>query len=156
VESIPDGSQRGGGDAADMPSSHTSLLDRVHVGDCMHHGIFTCDAETPLGEVAAIMSARRVHALAIAERAGHPPAIVCDLDVVAAAAASDRFTAADMAASEPLTISSDSTLRQAAQLMAEHEVTHLIVSDAVDGHPAGVLSTTDLLSVFALGEKDPM
>jgi CBS domain-containing protein len=119
----------------------------------MHHGIFSCEPETPLGEVAAIMSARRVHALAIPERAGRPPAIVCDLDVVAAAAFSDRFTAGDMAATEPLTVTSDSTLRQAAQLMAQHEVTHLIVSDAVDGHPTGILSSTDLLSVFALGEE---
>ena len=40
-------------------------LRQVRVGDCMHHGILSCDRSAPLDEVAAIMAKYRVHAVAI-------------------------------------------------------------------------------------------
>ena len=40
-------------------------LRQVRVGDCMHHGILSCDRSAPLDEVAAIMAKHRVHAVAI-------------------------------------------------------------------------------------------
>lgn len=50
-------------------------------------------------------------------------------------------------------MSSDERLERAAQLMAEHGVSHLVVVDAADGHPIGVLSTLDLAVVYAQEEQ---
>jgi len=37
----------------------------------------------------------------------------------------------------------------AAEVMAEHEASHLVVTHATSGHPVGVLSTLDLAAVIA-------
>jgi predicted transcriptional regulator len=124
-------------------------LDKVRVGDCMHHGIFACSSEASLPEVAAIMSTHHVHALVVHHDAGRAAEIVSDMDVIAGAACGDAFCARDIAATESLSISGDRSLRDAAQLMAEHGVSHLIVRDTASGQAVGVISTTDILSAYA-------
>jgi predicted transcriptional regulator len=132
-----------------MSTFSAPALANVRVSDCMHHGIFGCSSEASLLEVAAIMSARHVHALVVHHDAGRPTEIVSDMDVIAGAACSDAFCATDVAGTEPVSISGDRSLRDAAQLMAEHGVSHLIVKDSASGEPIGVISTTDILSAYA-------
>jgi CBS domain-containing protein len=136
-------------DAVVMFSSTSRALDQIRVRDCMHHGIFGCDPEASLPEVAAIMSTHHVHALVVHHGGDRPAEIVSDTDVIAAAAATDAFRAGDIAGTEALSTSGNRSLRDAAQLMAEHGVSHLIVRDAASGQPIGVISTTDILSAYA-------
>jgi CBS domain-containing protein len=125
-------------------------LGHIRVHDAMHHGILSCPADAPLGEVAEIMAKHRVHAVAITEgESPRPTGVVSDLDLVAAIVSREEPNAAHAAATEPLAVSSDERLDRAAQLMAEHGVSHLVVADAADGHPIGVLSTLDLATVYA-------
>ena len=131
-----------------MTLSTSHKLDRVRIGDCIHHGIFACDPDAPISEVAGIMATHRVHALIINDVNGRPAEIVSDTDVVAAAATSDGFNARDVAGTEALSASSDASLRDAARLMAEHGVSHLIALNPASGRPVGVLSTTDILSAY--------
>jgi CBS domain-containing protein len=49
-------------------------------------------------------------------------------------------------------VSTTDKLDRAAQLMVEYGVDHLIVADAHDGHPVGMLSTLDVAGVLAWGE----
>jgi CBS domain-containing protein len=128
----------------------TPPLEHVRVSDAMHHGILACSPEAPLGEVAAIMATHRVHAVAVTDEAGsRPVGVVSDLDVVAAIAAGDELVAREAAATEPLSVSANERLDRAAQLMAEHGVAHLVVLDPADGHPVGVLATSDVASIYA-------
>lgn len=116
----------------------------------MHHGIFSCAGDAPLSEVAQMMSKHRIHAVAVTERVGARPAgIVSDLDVASALASGAEPTALQVAATEPLTVSADDPLHRAAQMMSEHGVSHLVVVDASDGHPVGIMSTLDLATVYA-------
>jgi CBS domain-containing protein len=102
--------------------------------------------------VAEIMAKHRVHAVVITgENGTRSVRIVSDLDVVAAMAVSKEPMAVQAAATEPLSVSSDERLDRAAQLMAEHGVSHLVVLDAADGHPIGMLSTLDLAAAYAGG-----
>jgi CBS domain-containing protein len=127
-------------------------LEHVRVHDAMHHGILGCAPDAPLGEVAGIMARHRVHAVAIANGDGMQPAgVVSDLDVVAAIVTGEEPSAAQSAATEAPAVSSDESLDRAAQLMAEHAVSHLVVIDAAGGHPIGVLSTLDVAAVYAAG-----
>jgi CBS domain-containing protein len=64
-------------------------------------------------------------------------------------AAREEPSAAQTAATEPLTVSSDERLDRAAQLMTEHGISHLVVVDAAGGQPIGVLSTRDIAAVYA-------
>jgi CBS domain-containing protein len=125
-------------------------LPRVRVSDCMHAGILSCAPDVPLAEVAGIMSAHRVHAVAVIEHAGgRPLGVVSDLDVVAAAASGTEPSALQAAATEPVSVSARESLHRAAQLMAEHSVAHLVVLDAASGYPVGVLSTLDVAAAYA-------
>jgi CBS domain-containing protein len=125
-------------------------LGHVRVHDAMHRGIISLPADTPLREVAKAMAEHRVHAIAIAsvEKSNRPGGIVSALDVVAAAAVDSEQTAGELAATEVLTISSSEGLDHAAQLMAEHDLSHLIVIDPASGYPTGVLSTLDVIAVY--------
>ena len=135
-----------------MPNQPTQspVLTHVRVRDCMHAGTLTCGADDSLQDVAAIMANHRVHAVVITPaNGGRPVGVVSDLDVAAAVAAGADCSAHEAAATEALTVSADEPLRNAAQLMSEHGVSHLVVVDAAGGYPVGVLSTLDVAAVYA-------
>jgi CBS domain-containing protein len=130
----------------------TDQLDGIRVRDVMHRGILSCAGDAPLAEVAGIMAEHRVHAVAVTNgESTRPVGVVSDLDVVAAMASGAEPSALQTAGTEPLSVSADDSLHRAAQLMAEHAVTHLVVQDPAGGHPIGILSTLDLATVFAHG-----
>jgi CBS domain-containing protein len=133
--------------------SGANTLDQVRIKDCLHHEILSCDPEAPIAELASIMSQHRVHALVLTHQSGRPAEIVSDNDVIAAAATGDGFTARDIAGTKAVSASSDSSLRDAARLMTEHGVSHLIARDPASGRPVGVLSTTDILAAYALAAR---
>jgi CBS domain-containing protein len=125
-------------------------LEHVRVGDCMHQGVLTCYAEDSLRDVAAIMANHRVHAVVVTCRhAERPIGVVSDLDVLTALATGAESTAAQVAASESLTVSADATVQAAAQLMSEHGISHLVILDPAGGYPVDVLSSLDIVAVYA-------
>ncbi len=94
------------------------------------------------------MTTRRVHALVVADRSGKPSEIIADIDLIAAIAADDSLRAEDVAGSQAVSASSNASLREAARLMSEHGVSHLIARDPASGQPVGVLSSTDILGAY--------
>ena len=130
-------------------------LARATVGDVMHRGVFSCPPDAPLREIADVMASESVHAVVVAGIAhdGGPPVwgMVSGLDLAAAfALGPDGVTAAKVACTEPVTTSARATLADAARLMTEHNVSHLVVV-AADGTPTGVVSTMDLARALAWG-----
>ncbi len=132
-----------------------SILDRARVEDVMHAGVVTCSLHAPMSAVARTMADNRIHCVVVwNEPARNEPAelwgVVSDLDLVKIAAIEQLSarTAGACAATPALVIAPEETLHRAAQLMAEHEVTHLVVVDPETRKPVGVLSTLDLASVL--------
>jgi CBS domain-containing protein len=123
-------------------------LDQLMVADAMHPGVVTCPLETPLRDVAWMMGVYRIHAVVVYGEAGEDGpelwGVVSDLDLVEAAADFAERTAAKIAATPLLMVEPADTLTRAAQIMAEHEVAHLIVVDRTSGRPIGMLSTLDV------------
>jgi CBS domain-containing protein len=74
--------------------------------------------------------------------------------VATAARDAHEETAWSVARTAPVTITADDSLKRAAELMAEHQLTHLVVVQPESGHPVGVLSTLDIAGVLARGETD--
>lgn len=107
-------------------------------------GILACSPDTPLAEVAWLMANNRVHAVLVTSDESATPPVISDADLVAAAASAhfDELRASDIAITEPVSVDRDETLERAAQLLAEHAVTHLIVTEG--GRPVGILSALDL------------
>jgi CBS domain-containing protein len=127
------------------------LLDAIRIADVMHPGIIDCDSRTSVEEVAQRMSRLGIHSLAITDSDdGGPPVIISDLDVIAAVASGERgLLARDVAAEATITIPSRHSLREAARLMTEHALSHLVVIDEASGAGCGVVSSTDVLAAYA-------
>ena len=121
------------------------------VADVMREGIFTCPSSATLREVARILSDRRIHCVVVSGLPGRDVwGVVSDLDLVRGAGGDlDETTAGEVAATEVVTVAPSATLDDAAQLMAEHEVAHLIVVHLETGRPMAVISTLDLARAFA-------
>jgi CBS domain-containing protein len=126
---------------------HSVPLTAVTVADVMSPGLLTCAPGTPLRAVAAMMVVHEVHAVLLADGAGGAPAVVTDLDVVAAAAAIDA--PAGGAASTPATIAPGSALLDAADVLAREDRSHLVVLHPDGTRPIGVLSTLDVCAALA-------
>ena len=143
-----------------MPTGNTSNpishsfeappFERATVLDAMRLGVVSCPPDTTLREVARIMATYRIHCVVVAEVAeGAPQGVISDIDIASGVAASPDAAAGTLARSEPVTVFPDDSLERAAQLMAEHEVTHLVVVQPHSRHPVGVLSALDIAGALA-------
>jgi CBS domain-containing protein len=146
-----------------MPTGTTSELgahsfaapdfEHASVVDAMRIGIISCPPQTPLRDVARIMATYRIHCVVVTEMEGAAPlGVIRDGDLAAAAAAGSRDApAGELASTGSVTVAADDSLVRAAQLMAERQVSHLVVIQPHSGHPVGVLSALDLAGVLAWG-----
>jgi CBS domain-containing protein len=118
----------------------------------MRVGVVTCRPQTPLRDVARIMVGYQIHSVVVDDEqaGGHPWAIVSDRDVAGAGTSElDDLTAADVARTNLVTIPANETLVEAARLMSEHDVSHLIAVQPETGRPVGVISALSLAAVAA-------
>ena len=128
----------------DTPSAPT-------VREAMNVGVITCPPSSTVPEIAATLVRYQIHCALVAGLAGRGWGIVSDLDLMRAVATRRHdLTAAELASMEIVTVGPDEELAEAARLMAEHEVTHLVVTTDRAEQPVGVLSTLDVAR--ALGD----
>ena len=136
-----------------QPTGHSFSAVRfedAEVVDAMRMGVVSCLPDTSLRQAARTMATYRIHCLLVGEPGDAKLAVVSDLDLAAAAGGdADSRTVREIAGTEPLTVAGDEKLSRAAQLMAEHGVSHLIVVAANTGHAVGVLSTLDVAEALA-------
>ena len=129
-------------------------LNECLVADFMRKGIVACVPETPLSEVAQMMSDSRIHCVIVAGLEGGRHGmrlvwgVVSDLDLARAAASDKEVTAGQIAATEPVTASRSDSLADVAEIMGSHDVAHLVVIDE-RAEPIGVVSTLDLARALA-------
>ena len=121
-------------------------LDKAIVADHMHAGVLACAAETPLADVARMMSHHGVHCIVVLQEGTDGWGIVSDLDLIemAGAGLAGSRTAGDAAATPTVFIHPGDTVAHAAQLMAANATAHLLVTRAGIARPLGVLSTLDV------------
>jgi CBS domain-containing protein len=141
------------------PGSYRApALEHALVEDVMRPGIISCAPETDLTTVARTMAANHVHAVVVSGIERTPAGgelltwgIVSALDLVGAALPGvTALDAAALASTEVVTIDAHEPLERAAQLMVEHQLTHLLVVDGA--RPVGVVSTLDIAGCLAWGE----
>jgi CBS domain-containing protein len=133
-------------------NGRTSPLDEVLVEQAMHVGFVGCPLETSLRTVAALMAEHRVHCVVgfgdIADGDIRLWGLVSDIDVVSAlAAGEDDASAGAVASTEVVTVSPFESVRRAAELMRDHEVSHLLVLNGASDRPIGVISSLDVMRI---------
>jgi CBS domain-containing protein len=136
-----------------MPS-----LEHARVADAMHPGIFSCEPDASLPEVARMMAAHHVHCIAVVGVSHQDPecgvwAIISDLDLVEASTRDGHQVTARELATEPLVgVEPQMPLRQAAELMLQKRTSHAVVIEPDTQRPIGILSTIDIAWVLAWTE----
>jgi CBS domain-containing protein len=125
-------------------------LESTRVEEVMHRGVVSCSLETPLRTVARAMAVRRVHCVVGVGDASEGDTtlwgVVSDRDVLAAAAVGDidECDAGSCVGTEVATISPESSVRDAARIMNQRGVSHLVVVRPGSDKPLGVVSTLDI------------
>jgi CBS domain-containing protein len=126
------------------------MFENATVADAMHSGLITCAADASVGELAQAMAQGPIHCVVVADGGGRRPwAVVCDVDLMGALAAGDDAPAAALAHTQVVTVAPTAPLTEAARLMAEHRVSHLVVLDPESAHPIAVISTLDVARAAA-------
>jgi CBS domain-containing protein len=131
-------------------SSHqvTPTLGHVLTEAVMRPGVISCGPETDVSTLARMMASNRVHSIVVTDAEQHPTwGLVTALDLVAATLPGIETDAGALAGSEIVTVDAADTLERAAQLMTEHQLTHLLVT--ARGRPVGVISTLDIVEYVA-------
>jgi CBS domain-containing protein len=117
----------------------------------MHHGIVTCPPSANLREVAELLAEHGVHCAVVTETGEDGESalwgIVSDVELMRGLGSPIALTAGNLAALDAIAVAPDDALGSAVQLMAEHDVAHLIV--VAGGVPVGILSTLDVARAIA-------
>jgi predicted transcriptional regulator len=133
----------------------SSRLAEAKVSDYATTGILSVESNAPLERVAYMMASNRIHAVAVVDDEAPEPPVIRDVDLVTAAASGHfgELRARDIAGTDAVSVHDDERLDRAAELLAEHGISHLIVRD--HRHvPAGVLSTVDI--ACAISGREPI
>jgi predicted transcriptional regulator len=134
-----------------MSTAHPAVirLDLLSVDEYMHAGILACDPAAPLATVAWILADEQIHCVIVTGLEQTPGGIrltwsaITDRDLMRALAAGETgATAADLATRSVVTVEPTERLDRVAELMTEHDVTHLVVTEQ-DG-PVGIISSLDV------------
>jgi len=139
-------------------SDRAPTLRHARVHDVMRPGITTCPPDEDLVTVARLMAVNHIHSIVVSGIETVPGGerltwgLITALDLVASTQPGyEGAEAADIASSEIVTVDMDEPLKRAAQLMVEHQLTHLMV--VTGGEPVGMISTLDVAGCLAWGES---
>jgi CBS domain-containing protein len=107
--------------------------------------LIECDADAGVRDVARAMAEHSVHCVVVRGLEGGGWGIVSDLDLMAALGPElPGATAGRLAGTDVVVVKPTDTLEHVAQLMVEHQTTHVVVVDTTTGEPVGILSTLDV------------
>jgi CBS domain-containing protein len=142
---------------AARPSVSPTRLADISVGQVMRRGLISCQPDTPIHELAGRMADLRVHCVAVSGVVTRHDGdehlmwgLVSDMDVVHAAHRGREATAGEVAATAPIALPEDAALERAANLMASHDLTHVVVVGRT-GLPSGVVSSLDVIRILGAG-----
>jgi predicted transcriptional regulator len=131
-------------------------LDLMCVAEVMNAPVIGCDPAAPLATLAAVFAAERIHCVVVARVEETPDGervawgAIAAIDLMRALDAGDGGATAECLAQQPpVTIEQEESVARAVQLMADNDVTHLVV---VAGYrPVGVVSALDVAGAAAAG-----
>lgn len=129
---------------------------QLRVRDLMTVEPLTVRDNSPLVKADRIMRESGVSGLPVVDGEGKLVGVLSRTDLMRMAGESANeewhgLSVASTMTAPGLTVEADAALAEAAARMEEHRVHRLVVVDTEDGHPTGILSTTDLVRSIAGG-----
>lgn len=136
--------------------SETQPVHRNTVGDVMSRAILVTRQETPIVQVARVMTSARFRSVIVVDEAGKPLGVASGLDLLAFCGPEGCHNVPVVRAMhDALTIFPTASLREAATLMIEKHHHRLVVVDPKrpDGMPLGAISSFDIVAEMAHPES---
>jgi CBS domain-containing protein len=137
-----------------MPRPHT-------VGDLMSPNPIVVAADAPLVEAARLMDRHRISGLAVVDDGGHLVGVVSQTDLLRARATEHLWqgwpglAVRHLMTSPAVTVHRSTTLDAAARLMEARGIHRVVVVDDADERiPIGILSVSDIVRAMAQEEPD--
>lgn len=126
-------------------------MDDAFVGQFMSSPVLTIDADTDIADAGRAMTAEGIKSIVVVDEDCHPEGILTSTDFVAIAGQSrdpTEVTVAEYMTREIVTTDAGTAVRDVAETMREHDVSHLPVVDD-EGKVVGMLTATDLTAYLS-------
>lgn len=122
------------------------------VRNAMHVGVISCDSSTSVRDAMRMMNERRLRALVVLDFDCALTGIVSEMDIVAARLVNttgkpwDQLTVGEIMTNRVLTVTPETSLKEAAQILVKHRIHRLVVAESEDlCKPIGILSLGDIM-----------
>jgi CBS domain-containing protein len=132
----------------------------MRVAELMQTEVQSIPPDAVVGEVAIALAESRISALPVVDGLGQLIGVISATDILgleeesesrkARAAVLQKTTVRDLMTPQPLTISPDAEVKEAARQMLDTDVHRLFV--IADSRMVGVISTTDIMRAVAAGQ----
>ena len=118
----------------------------------MHHGVVTCDSSIRVRDAVRLMNEKRLRSLVVVDFDCALAGIITEMDIVAARLVHeggkpwDQLTVGEIMTNRVLTVTPDTSLKEAAKLLVSHRIHRLVVAESDDMcTPIGILSLGDIM-----------
>ena len=131
-------------------------MERV-ISDFMQRGVVICRVDATAAEVARIMLDNNVSALVVIDERLNACGVISKTDLIRFYGKDlSAITAEDIMSPKILTISPDTLVHEAVQLMLEHKVHQLVIVTQAGAHrrPVAIFTSGDAIALMA-GEGNP-
>lgn len=130
---------------------------RRTITEAMHRGVVTCKVSSTADEIARIMIDNDVSAVVVTDERLDACGVVSKTDLIRCYGKDlSTFAAADIMSSGLLTVSPDTFIHEAVQLMLDKQVHQLVIVTEAGAHrrPVGIFTSGDAAALMA-GESGP-
>jgi CBS domain-containing protein len=127
-------------------------MEGMTVRDAMHHGVVTCDSSISVRDAVRLMNEKRLRSLVVVDFDCALAGIITEMDIVAARLVHeggkpwDQLTVGEIMTNRVLTVTPDTSLKEAAKILVSHRIHRLVVAESDDMcTPIGILSLGDIM-----------
>lgn len=124
---------------------------KMLVRDLMNRGVITCEADTPLCDVARTMIDENVHSIVVIDEVGEACGVISDLGILKGYNKDFvKMEAEDVLEGCTITVNPSETIEDAVSEMLAKHVHHLVImSEKPLRRPVGILAATDIVREMA-------
>jgi CBS domain-containing protein len=130
----------------------STAMEGMTVRDAMHHGVVTCDSSISVRDAVRLMNEKRLRSLVVVDFDCALAGIITEMDIVAARLVHeggkpwDQLTVGEIMTNRVLTVTPDTSLKEAAKILVSHRIHRLVVAESDDMcTPIGILSLGDIM-----------
>jgi CBS domain-containing protein len=127
------------------------------IGDAAHRGVVTCAVDANAAQAAKTMLDNDVSALIVVDERLNACGVISKTDLIGLYGKElSSITAEDIMTSEIFTVSADTLVHEAVQLMLAHRIHQVVIVTEGSAHrrPVGIFTSGDVVALMA-GESGP-